>query len=92
MFTHEVKVITNSDTINFLLQKPIMSERKAKWMLMLSELDIMVERPKAIKSQVFAELIKYAHLSQRKSYQYKTTKNVGFYTLTVLLLAINEVP
>ena len=48
--THKVKVITQSDLIKLLLQKLVLIGRYAKWMLMLSELDITVEKPKAIKS------------------------------------------
>ena len=59
MLTHKVKVITNSDPIKFLLQKPILNGQYAKWMLMLSELDISMEKPKAIKSQAPAEFLKY---------------------------------
>ena len=43
-----------------LLQKPVLTGRYAKWMLLLSELDIIVEKPKAIKSQALVNLLKYS--------------------------------
>ena len=60
MVTHKVKVITHSDPIKLLLQKPILTGRYAKWILMLSELDLTVEKPKAIKSQALVDLLKYS--------------------------------
>ncbi|PON49762.1 Ribonuclease H [Parasponia andersonii] len=43
-----------------MLQKPILTGRYAKWMLMLSEFDMTIEKPKAIKSQALADLLKYS--------------------------------
>ena len=59
MVTHRIRVITNSDQIKLPLQKPILNGRYTKWMLMLSELDIIAEKPRAIKSQALVELLKY---------------------------------
>ena len=59
MVTHKIKVITHSDPIKLLLQKPILTGRYAKWMLLLNELDLTVEKPKAIKSQALVDLLKY---------------------------------
>ena len=60
MVTHKIKVITHSDPIKLLLQKPILTGRYAKWMLMLSELDLTIEKAKAIKSQALVHLLKYS--------------------------------
>ncbi|PON50749.1 LOW QUALITY PROTEIN: hypothetical protein PanWU01x14_221210 [Parasponia andersonii] len=61
-----VKVIANLDPIKHMLQRPILTRRYAKWMLMLSELDITVEKPKAIKSQLLVDLLKYAKSLEAK--------------------------
>ena len=60
MVTHKSKVITQLDLIKLLLQKPILTGRYAKWILMLSELDITIKKPKAIKSQALVDLLKYS--------------------------------
>ena len=60
MGTHRVKVIAQSYLIKLLLQKLILTGRYAKWMLMLTKLDITVEKPKAIKSQALVDLLKYS--------------------------------
>lgn len=60
MVTHKTKVITQLDLIKLLLQKPILTGRYAKWILMLSELDITIKKPKAIKSQALVDLLKYS--------------------------------
>ena len=60
MVIHKIKVITHSDPIKLLFQKPILTERYAKWMLVLSELDLTIEKPKAIKSQSVVDLLKYS--------------------------------
>ena len=60
MVTHKIKVITQSDLVKLLLQKPILIGRYAKWMLLLSELDMTIEKPKAIKNQALVDLLKYS--------------------------------
>ena len=62
MVTHKVNVITQSDLVKLLLQKPILTGRYVKWILMLSELDITIEKSKVIKSQALIDLLKYSKL------------------------------
>ena len=53
---HKVNLITNSDPIKYLLSRLALSGRIAKWLLLLSEFDITVMPPKAVKSQALANL------------------------------------
>lgn len=64
LLAHKVFVITRSDPIQFLLTRPALSGRIAKWLLLTSEFDITAVQPKAIKSQALADLL--AHFPSKK--------------------------
>ncbi|GMP34881.1 hypothetical protein CsSME_00007569 [Camellia sinensis var. sinensis] len=49
--------MTRSDPIRFLLTRPTLSGRPARWLLSLAEYDITCKAPKAIKSQALADLL-----------------------------------
>lgn len=46
-----------ANPIRYLLSRPALSGRKARWLLQLSEFYIECVTPKAIKGQVFADLL-----------------------------------
>ena len=54
---HKLLVVTKSDPIKYLLSRPALSGRIAKWLLLLGEFDISVVQPKAIKSQALSDLL-----------------------------------
>ena len=54
---HKITLITRSDPIKYLVSRPALSGRIAKWLLLLGEFDITVQTPKAIKSQALADLL-----------------------------------
>uniref|UniRef100_A0A2N9HPH6 Integrase catalytic domain-containing protein n=1 Tax=Fagus sylvatica TaxID=28930 RepID=A0A2N9HPH6_FAGSY len=47
---HKVQLMTKSHPIRSLLQQPVLSGRLAQWLLQLSQYEIIVETPTAIKS------------------------------------------
>ena len=54
---HTVHLMTKSHPIRTLLQRPVLSEKLAQWLLQLSEYEIVPITPKAIKSQAIADLL-----------------------------------
>jgi ribonuclease HI len=54
---HKVQLMTRSHPIRSLLQRPVLSGRLAQWLLQLSQYEIIVETPTAIKSQAIADLL-----------------------------------
>ncbi|XP_028071841.1 uncharacterized protein LOC114274168 [Camellia sinensis] len=51
------KVVTQSDPVSYLLGKPALTGRIRRWLLALAERGITCVTPKAIKSQVLANLL-----------------------------------
>ncbi|XP_028085998.1 uncharacterized protein LOC114286976 [Camellia sinensis] len=49
-------VVTRSDLVRYLLNKPALTKRMTRWLLALVEYDITCVTPKAIKSQTLADL------------------------------------
>ena len=54
---HKVQLMTRSHPIRSLLQWPVLSGRMAQWLLQLSQYEIIVETPTAIKSQAIVDLL-----------------------------------
>ena len=54
---HKLLLMVKSDPIRFLLTKPVLSGRLARWLLQLSEFDITCVVPKAIKSQEVIDMV-----------------------------------
>jgi ribonuclease HI len=54
---HKVQLMTKSHPIRSLLQRPVLSGKLAQWLLQLSQYEIIVETPTAIKSQAIADLL-----------------------------------
>ena len=49
--------MTKSHPIKALLHKPLLTGRIAQWLVLLSQYDIGIRTPKAIKSQAIADLL-----------------------------------
>ncbi|XP_023883672.1 uncharacterized protein LOC111995960 [Quercus suber] len=54
---YEVWLMTKSHAIKILLQQPILSDRISQWLLQLSQYDLRMEVPRAVKSQAIADLL-----------------------------------
>ena len=54
---YEVWLITKSYTIKALLQQPILPGRISQWLLQLSQYDLRMGTPRAVKSQAPADLL-----------------------------------
>ena len=55
--SYEIWLMTKSHTIKALLRQPILSGRISQWLLQLSQYDLKAGTPKAVKSQVIADLL-----------------------------------
>ncbi|XP_026459099.1 uncharacterized protein LOC113359724 [Papaver somniferum] len=55
--TNRIVLVSKADLIKFLLSKPALIGRIAKWLLQMSEFDIVCVSPKAIKGQAVADLL-----------------------------------
>ncbi|XP_028112584.1 uncharacterized protein LOC114310692 [Camellia sinensis] len=54
---HQIQIVTKSDPIRYLLSKPALTGKVARWLLALGEFEITCVAPKAIKSQALADLL-----------------------------------
>ena len=55
MFYHTTWLITRLDLIKYIFEKPLLSERIARWQVLLSEFDILYVSQKAIKGSAIAD-------------------------------------
>ncbi|CAL2231673.1 unnamed protein product [Prunus armeniaca] len=54
---HKLHLMVKSDPVRYLLTRPILSGRLARWLLQLSEFDITCTTPKAIKGQAVIDML-----------------------------------
>ncbi|CAL9030023.1 unnamed protein product [Prunus brigantina] len=54
---HKLHLIVKSDPVRYLLTRPVLSGRLARWLLQLSEFDITRTTPKAIKEQAVIDML-----------------------------------
>ena len=54
---HQIRLISKADPLKFLITKPMLSGRQAKWSLLLSEFDIKYVPQKAVKGQALADFL-----------------------------------
>ena len=54
---YEVWLMTKSHAIKALLQQPILSGRISQWLLQLSQYDLRIGTPRAVKSQAIVNLL-----------------------------------
>ncbi|XP_028058066.1 uncharacterized protein LOC114261939 [Camellia sinensis] len=53
---HQIQIVTRIDPIRYLLSKPALTGKVARWLLALGEFEITCVVPKAIKRQALADL------------------------------------
>ena len=66
MLYHTTWLIAKLDPIKFIFEKPSLSERIARWQVLLSEFDILYVSQKAIKGSAIADF-----LVERANEEYK---------------------
>ena len=54
---HQILLVTKSHPIKVLLHQPLLMGRIAQWLVLLFQYDIGLKIPKAVKSQVIADLL-----------------------------------
>ena len=54
---HQILLVTKSHPIKALLHQPFLTGMIAQWLVLLSQYDISLRSPKAIKSQAIANLL-----------------------------------
>nr|XP_023919258.1 uncharacterized protein LOC112030827 [Quercus suber] len=54
---HQILLVTKSHPIKALLHQPLLTGRIAQWLVLLSQYDIDLRTPKAVKSQAIADLL-----------------------------------
>ena len=57
MLYHTTWLITRLDPIKYIFKKPSLSERIARWQVLLSEFDILYVSQKAIKRSAIADFL-----------------------------------
>ncbi|CAL8157613.1 unnamed protein product [Prunus armeniaca] len=57
ILSHRVILISKADPLRYLMSKPVLSGRIAKWSLLLSEFEIKFVPQKAIKGQALADFL-----------------------------------
>ena len=57
MLVYSVILIAQMDPLKYLFEKPVLNNRMAKWIFLLSEFDLSYVTQKAIKGQVMADFL-----------------------------------
>lgn len=57
LLANECVVVCKTDVIKYMLSAPVLRGRIGKWMLALTEYDLLYESAKAVKGQVLADLV-----------------------------------
>lgn len=57
MLTHTTLLVSKMDPIKYIFEKPALTERVARWQMILTEYDIQYTTQKAIKSSVIADYL-----------------------------------
>ena len=54
---HQILLVTKSHPIKAFLHQPLLTGRIGQWLVLLSQYDIGLKTPKAVKSQAIADLL-----------------------------------
>ena len=54
---HQIRLIFRADPIKYIMSKPVLSRRLAKWALLLQEFDISFISQKVVKGQALANFL-----------------------------------
>jgi len=57
LLSHSVTLISKADPLRYMLSKPVLLGRFAKWSMVLSEFDIKFVPQKAVKGQALADFL-----------------------------------
>ena len=57
MLAHTIYLVTKDNPVRYLLNQSAMSGRKARWLLLLSQFDIVCTRKRPVKGQAIADLL-----------------------------------
>ena len=57
MQAHTVRVISKADPVKYILSRPVLSGRLAKWVVILEQYDLVYLPQKAVKGQVLADFL-----------------------------------
>ena len=57
MLAHKIILISRVDPLKYLMTKPMLTGRLARWAILLTEFDITYVPQKAIKGQVLADFL-----------------------------------
>ncbi|WP_222196273.1 ribonuclease H family protein, partial [Modestobacter italicus] len=57
MLSFQVQLISRMDPLKYLLEKPVLSYRTSRWLLLLSEFDIQYVVQKSVKGRAVAEFL-----------------------------------
>ena len=57
MQAHTVQVISKADLIKYILSRPVLSGRLAKWVVILEQYDLVYVPQKAVKGQTLADFL-----------------------------------
>ena len=86
MLTHTTLLISKMDPIKYILEKPALSRRIARWKMILTEYDIQYTTQKAIKGSVLAD-----HLAHQAVDDYQPM-NFEFPDENIMLVTDCETP
>ena len=86
MLTHTTLLISNMDPIKYIFEKPALSERIARWQMILTEYDIHYTTQKEIKGSVLAD-----HLAHQAVDDYQTM-NFEFPNENIMIVTDCEEP
>ncbi|XP_027083542.1 uncharacterized protein [Coffea arabica] len=85
LLSHITYLISRSDPLKYLLEKPMLTGRLAKWQMILSEFDIVFTSQKAVKGQVIAD-----HLAENPNDDDYQPLHTYFPDEEVLLVGVAE--
>ena len=57
MLAHRIILISRVDPLKYLMTKPMLTGRLARWAILLTEFDIVYQPLKAVKGQVLADFL-----------------------------------
>nr|XP_023910631.1 uncharacterized protein LOC112022296 [Quercus suber] len=73
---HQILLVTKSHPIKALLHQPLLTERIAQWLVLLSQYDIGIKTHKAVKSQAIANLLAWFPREEESSLNKEITGEV----------------
>lgn len=57
LLAHPLNLVTKYNPLKYLLSRPAMSGRTARWLLQLNEFDVTIVAPKGLRSQALSDLL-----------------------------------